>query len=297
MNTTNKIKLIQKLNKNKHKGYSLLKEYKELHNDKEIELAYKYDLVGYISKKIGKEIETLYQNKDYLIGIKYIKANTKILNNIFKKGLRTRNKINIQSIIKEISNPLEMNISLKKTSSYKNKTGCLILKIPKSYLGRKEGEILPIYTKNKNSYYILTEYIYGYIPVDKYIIKEIIQNPNYKEKHTPTEDKLYYEINALIKEKENLIELKETIEEYQYQILYKSYKDTYKKYGHEQAKYALLNFINNNTINNFTGINNRVNLKTYINNQNITKILSNHYQKEDNKNIIEDFIKEIESNN
>lgn len=105
---------------------------------------------------------------------------------------------------------------LKAVSEYKNSNGCFI---PKSYIGKSEGEIKPIYYKN-NEMILLPEFIYGYLPVEDNNLREIIRNPKYENARTYSNKGLYYDDGAYYKLRE---------------ILLKVYLDTYYMDGYEQA--------------------------------------------------------------
>jgi hypothetical protein len=94
---------------------------------------------------------------------------------------------------------ITMNAELKLAHNYKGSSGCFIIKIPASYIGMGDGEVKPIYFKDKEGIKLLSEYIYGYISCnEKGELGNIIHNPNYTDEHIyiDSEDSLLYETRA-----------------------------------------------------------------------------------------------------
>lgn len=191
-----------------------------------------------------------------------------------------------------------LNGQLKAAVGYKNSEGCILVKIPKSYLGKEDGEIKPIYYKKDSSVRLLPEFVYGYIPVGKDgKLGEIIHNPNYTENHDLDNVNLMYENSAVIKARKEGIDLKKQDVglDVKYQILVKAYSETKEKYGDKQAEYALLELINKNDVQYFTGQNNRNDLKKYVCFANILKIMSFgvDIEKIDKNSIISNFCNQV----
>lgn len=187
-------------------------------------LAKEYDEIGYISMKLGKELEELWDD-DYFIGIHrtgYSSAD-EIIKDVFQNGLINNGDgmlgivyedpdkmIEIEKTVSECTDLKFLVAQLKTAHGYKNSEGSFVVKIPKSYLGRKEGEIKPIYFK-ENEYIkrLLPEYIYGYVPCyengENLDLGEMIKNPNYKDNHDYDNEGLLYESDALFKMKNEKI--------------------------------------------------------------------------------------------
>jgi len=197
-----------------------------------------------------------------------------------------------------------LNGQLKAAHGYKGSQGCIIVKIPKSYLGKCDGPIEPIYYMNDGVTKLLPEFIYGYVPVDKEgRLGEININPKYKDVHNLNNPHLLYEESAVYKAKREGIKLeKESISfDDKYEIIRQAYRDTMLKYGSYQAEQALLNLINNNEVQYFTGQNNRALLSKYVIYGDILNVLAITNSNLSNVNdIIQSFIadcNEIEKEN
>lgn len=277
--------------KNIH-GYSLIKDARNvLINHSHVEkLAKDYDTIGYMSEEVGRELDSLYDNPDYIVGIHrtgYTRINDEILNDIFNRGLYSNGDLmssganngnyNIEKTVSFFNDLLLMIPSLKTCEGYKTSDGCIIVKIPKSYIGMKDGEVQPIFYK-ENTYQVrlIPEFIYGYIPVKDQKVDKIIHNPNYKDKHMLINDNFYYDDSVKYKykrENKELFELKSVNTSLKYNMLYKAYKDTLEKYGYNQAVTALLELVNKNNVSYFTGRDNKINLSRYVAYNDIKKIL------------------------
>lgn len=180
-----------------------------------VKLAKQYDKYGYMSSSLGKEIEMLFEDDSYIVGIhrtgysivddEYLKDvfNKGLINNMdaFQGGIHTDdNYMNIEKTVTLFHDPIILNGQLKVAHGYKGSYGSVILKIPKSYLGLADGEIKPIYYKDGISARLLPEYVYGYVSVDREgKLGEMIHNPNYTDNHIyiDSEDTLLYESKAL----------------------------------------------------------------------------------------------------
>ena len=279
-------------NRRNDHGFSLIRDARNvsISHPQIRELAQGYDEIGYMSEEVGRQLDRLYDNPDYIIGIHrtgFTRINDKILNDIFYKGLYNNGDImssgsdgqrfNIDKTVSLFNNFLTMVPCLKTSEGYKMSQGCIIVKIPKAYVGKGNGEAHPIYYK-ENDYQVrlLPEFIYGYIPVKDKKIDKIIHNPNYKDKHTLINDNLYYEDSVKYKykrENKELFELKKVNTATKYNMLYKAYMDTLKKYGYKQAVYGLSDLVNKNNVSYFTGKDNKINLSRYVAYNDITKIL------------------------
>lgn len=209
------IKFFKEIDKDK---YHLVKSpYLNKKNKMLVQLAKQYDNLGYMKDNVGKELEKLFEDDSYIVGIHrtgYSVVDDEYLKDIFNKGLINNmdslqsgsyldaDYLDIKKTVDLFYDPIMLNGQLKGAYEYKNSEGCIIVKIPKSYLGMIEGEVKPIYYKDGVTPKLLSEYIYGYIPVSKKgVVGNIINNPNYTDNHIyiDAEDTLLYETNALIR--------------------------------------------------------------------------------------------------
>ena len=177
-------------------------------------LAKKYDELGYMPMEVGKEIEQLFINPNYMIGIHrtgYSNVDEEYIKDVFNRGLINNmdslqtgkelddTYLDIYKTVSFIDGFITMNAELKLSHNYKASSGCFIIKIPASYIGMSGGEVKPIYFRDKEGIKLLSEYIYGYIPCnDKGELGTIIHNPNYTDEHIyiDPEDSLMYETRA-----------------------------------------------------------------------------------------------------
>ena len=202
----------------KDKGYKLIKNFPLLTFNSRVRFQKKYakdyDSVGYISEQLGKDLEKLFDD-DYEIGIHrtgYSVVNKEYLADVFTNGLINNGdamqgvmrsnpdeSMNIEKTVSFMSNIMLLVWQLKIAYGYKDSQGSFIIKIPKSNLGEKDGEIKPIYFKeNEHIRRLLPEFIYGYVPCDgKGNVGKIIKNPNYKEVHDYEITDLIYEYSVL----------------------------------------------------------------------------------------------------
>jgi hypothetical protein len=261
-------------------GYSILRSSESIkEHEYMFNLSKEYDNYGYMSQELGEELDSLFLNNNYIVGIHrtgYTYMDDITINKIFNEGLINNGHImsggiaGTQDIEKTVSLFYDfpiLNGQLKAAHGYKGSEGCIVVKIPKSYLGKEDGEIKPIYYKKDSTVRLLPEFIYGYIPTkESGILGEIIRNPNYRDVHNLDNVNLLYEDSAVIRARKNGIELKqqEVSLDVKYQILAKAYKETYQKHGKRQAEFALLELINKNDIQYFSGQTNRSNLMKYV---------------------------------
>ena len=247
-----------------------------------------FDNYGYMSQELGEELDGLFLDDNYMVGIHrtgYTPIDDLTIDKIFNEGLINNGHImsggmdGTQDIEKTVSLFYDfpvLNGQLKAAHNYKGSEGCIVVRIPKSYLGKEEGEIKPIYYKKDSYVRLLPEFIYGYIPTDKNgVLGEIIRNPNYKDVHNLDNVNLLYEDSAFNRARKNGINLNgEQIGlDVKYEILAKAYKETYQKYGKRQAEHALLELINKNDTQYFIGQNNRDNLMKYVCYGDILKVM------------------------
>ncbi len=236
----------------KKNKYGNQKSYFELVNEKLIELNKK----GFMDDSVENELLRIFNDNNYVIGLHktgYTSINDEVIKDIFSNGLYSNGHIlsfgidgifDIEKTVSFYDVFIDLCVNIKQCKAYKNSDGCIILKIPKNM--KKSNKLF--YLDSDNNVRIYPEYIYGYIPVNNMVVNRIIHNPNYKDKHITLIDK--------------------------YNILLKSYFDTLKKYDYNQAVSAIVNFIKNNDVSYFSGKSNRNNIKKFIKNTEIIKILS-----------------------
>lgn len=190
-----------KLTKN---GYSKRKTHPYIY-----ELAKQYDDYGFMSNKLGKELNNLFED-GYSVAIHrtgYTTMGKKILDDVFNNGLINNgdamlgsvniNWIDIEDTVTFFDRFLIMNGQIKVANKYKNSDGVFVIKVPTSYVNRTEEFAKPIYFMDGDIPRLLPEFIYGYIPVDKNgNCSDIIKNPNYKNEHSYKHNGLYYDSNT-----------------------------------------------------------------------------------------------------
>lgn len=184
-------------------------------NKFDLKRAKAYDEIGYMPKELGEELEKLFDS-DYAVGIHRVGYCDidKTLPCIFKSGLINNGDIlcggiqndyvDINKTVSIMDSFLTMNAELKLAHNYKQSVGCIIIKIPYSYIGMKEGELKPIYYKDEQVIKLLPEYIYGYVPTDRDgHLGTIIHNDSYSDIHTyvDSENSLIYESKAILRSK------------------------------------------------------------------------------------------------
>lgn len=303
---TLRIKLIKELTYSH--GYSMLKSSETLKEDNEfiLNLAKEYDEYGYMSEELGREIDNLFKDEDYIIGIHrtgYNYMDDKMIKSIFDKGLINNGHImqggisdnlDIERTVTLFNDFTILNGQLKSAHGYKGSQGCIIVKIPKSYLGKKDGKIEPIYYVDEGVNKLLPEFIYGYVPVDKEgKLDDIKRNPKYKDIHNLDNPHLLYDQKAFYKAKREGINLQkmDLDPNVKYKIIESAYKDTLNKYGNYQAEQALLRLVNENEVKYFTGRENKERLSKYVIYGNIIEILSINYPNlSDENDILQNFI-------
>ena len=236
----------------KKNKYGNQKSYLELVNDNLAEQNKK----GYMDANVENELLKIFSDNNYVIGVHktgYTPINNDVINDIFLNGLYSNGHIlsggiagryDIERTVNFYDNFVELSVNIKQCKGYKNSNGCIILKIPKNM--KKSNQLF--YVDSDNQVIILPEYIYGYIPVNDMRVTNIFHNPNYKDEHVFLSTK--------------------------YNILFKAYQDTLLKYGYNQAVSAIYNFICNNDVSYFSGLENRNGIKEYIKKDEIIKILS-----------------------
>lgn len=271
-----RLKLIKKQGYDSSHGYSLIKDSKTLDLFEKlksgsyfIKQADGYDEYGYLSNELGNELEQLFMDDDYVIGIHRTgeaSVTDELLDDIFSNGLINAGKtlqtgsfdnssFDINNTV-SIFNKFQHIISqIKASHQYKASDGCIIIKIPKSSIGLDSKNPIPLYHIQNGKYYINPEYIYGYVPVDfKGNVGDIVYNPNYNKQHEY--DYPAYDCSVIENAKE---------------ILFRNYELTYNKYDKKQADTALINFIIRNDTSYFTGENNRKLLNSRVDIYNFIK--------------------------
>jgi len=164
----------------KSKKYIILKELIDDWNEIYEDMQYKFP------RELGEELERNFSDENFVFGIHRTDLNIEqIKNEIFTKGLKNRSNEYTSTVQTFKSFPLMLR-EIIYCNNYKNSQGCVLLKLP------KDCE-LPIYYMEDNNYYILNEYIYGYIKIDDNRVTKFILNPNYKNEHNYESQGLIYD--------------------------------------------------------------------------------------------------------
>lgn len=202
----------------KRKNLYLIKKspYGQINNNYAKGLIQEYDKEKSMPYETGKYLEALFNNsEDYVIGIHktgFSYMDNKKVFQVFNDGLKNLGAI-MQGMVSLANRNIENTVSfidffpllimqIKNANHYKTSTGVFVVKIPKSYLGQKEGEIKPIYFCDNGTIHLLPEFICGYIPVSENGAGDFIPNPNYTDFHTYKNDGLEYDISVENKIKE-----------------------------------------------------------------------------------------------
>lgn len=224
----------------------------------------------YQNNDLAEMLYWLYDNKKYAIGVYWTTLDN--VNRIFAEGL-----VNLDSSLLSLSSQItfyrnqylfEKNI----TSDIKNE-GYIIVKIPKSYIGKASGEVKPIFHKLKDKYYLLNEFIYGYVDVKNNNMIKL--NPNYTDKHNIDNNNLKCDSRALHFKKsknEEIIETNLSLYD-KYCILEKCYIETMDLHGEDIAYEALIQLILYNKIDGFVTSEAKEDLKKNVLYSDIIEIL------------------------
>ncbi len=164
---------------------------------------------GNMPYETGKYLEAIFNNEEYIMGIHRTglsPATPRFIAEVFDNGIKnlgdrmqgmiSRADRNIEKIVSLFDNfPLLIG-QIKDAYKYKASQGVFVVKIPKSYIGVKEGEVKPIYFNDGGTMYLLPEFICGFIPVSEAGTGGFIPNPNYSDFHTYKSDGLVYDISV-----------------------------------------------------------------------------------------------------
>lgn len=165
---------------------SIIKDYDKKYNEMQYQ----------IPKETGKILQELFDDDNYMLGIHRTNFSYE---EIFKNGLKMRGNDFTDNV--QISGYFPFLLEqIKYCKEYKASTGCIIVQIPKT-------NDKPIYFaggENNSEYYLLPEYIAGYIPVFDKNVEDIIINPNYRIEHNYETDGLEYDERLEYPEKINM---------------------------------------------------------------------------------------------
>lgn len=215
----------------------------------------------YYDDNLAEMLYSLYDNEKYAIGV--YEADADSVNRIFNEGLA-----NLESSLLSLSSSIifyknqylfEKNIMLDI-----KKEGYIIVKIPKSYIGKANGEVKPIFHRRNDKYYLLNEFIYGYVDVKNNNTIKI--NPNYTDNHNIDNNNLQCDsrINHLKKLKNKEIEEINLSLYDKYCILEKCYIETMDLFGEDIAYEALIQLILHNKIDGFATTKTKEDLKKNV---------------------------------
>lgn len=261
-------------------GYAIFNTKSHILNDlKNLE----NDHTDYQNNNLSAILFDLYDNEKYAIGISWTKKDN--VNRIFDKGLVNLEPslLSISSKITFFRNPYLLR---KNVMSNIKDEGFVIVKIPKSYIGKVNGKVKPIFYKRNDKYYLLNEFIYGYVNVeDDNVIKF---NPNYTNKHIIDNANLVYDSRAVhLKKHKNEEIIKNNLSLYdKYCILENCYIETMDLFGEDIAYEALLQLIMDNKIDSFATSPNKEDLKKYIKYDDIIEIMKYNNQEENDYNCL-----------
>ncbi len=285
-------RLCKDLGKDTSHGYSILHSSKTLRNYEYLyKVAFSCDQFGYISQALGEELDGLFMDTNSSVALHqtgYAKVNSHYLEDVFGKGLLNEGSM-LQGLVKPYLSlettatiyddlgPLLLN--LKTTEEEKNSQGAIILKIPKSCLGKGKQSPTPLYYydyQQQGGYRILPQFIYGYIPVNHRASFGIIHNPNYQASPDLENIHLYYDEAAVTKEQLKAINHQQERYDlaFQYSVLEKAITTNYWQQGQEVTIEALKELYNSHCVTGFSSDNSQKALQKYINYGDITNILT-----------------------
>lgn len=309
-----RLDFIKELGYDTSHGYSIIKSSKSL-NEHEfmMDLAKQYDEYGYASQELGEELDNLFLDDNYVIGIHrtgYTRITNDVLKDIFEKGLINNGhafqgapteQCYIERTVSLFHDFPILCAQLKASHGYRCSEGCIIVRIPKECLYETNKEPMPMYYESDGGTRLLPQFIYGYIPVDNEgRLGNIHKNPNYQETPIKNEN-LLFDDKVSVRAKRNgyNIEIEKRPIEEKYAVLKNAYSDTLSKYGVKQAEYALFKLINENNVKYFSGSNNRQYLINHVAYGDIIEILSygmENLNDTDINSIIQNFMNNIPSN-
>lgn len=306
-----RLDFIKELKYDNSHGYSIIKSSKSLvEQEFMMELSKQYDEYGYMSQELGEELDNLFLDDNYVIGIHrtgYTAITNKILKDIFDKGLinnghafqgAATGQCDIERTVSIFHDFPILCGQLKAAHGYKCSEGCIVVRIPKECLYETEKEPMPMYYNLDGTIRLLPQYVYGYIPVDKEgNLGNMYKNSNYQEKTIKNENLLFDDkISGRAKRNGYSIEIEKRPMNEKYNVLKNAYLETLNKYGKRQAEHALLKLINENSVEFFTGANNRQYLLQHVAYGDVIKILAYGSEKLDNNDInsiINNFVNEF----
>jgi len=306
-----RLDFIKELGYDRSHGYSIIKDSKSLFEQEFImQLAKQYDEYGYMSQELGEELDKLFLDNDYIIGIHrtgYTSINENILKDIFENGLINNGHAMVGAPVGQCD--IEKTVSLfndfavlcgqlKSSHGYKCSEGCVIVRIPKECLYESDKEPMPMYYESEGVIRLLPQFIYGYVPVDREgKLGTIYKNKNYSEIPIKNENLLFDgKVSGRFKRNGYSIRIDKRPVEEKYNVLKKAYLDTLNKYGEKHAEYALIELINHNNVEYFSGNDNREYLESHVIYGDIFSILGytmDDLYTEDINSIIQNFINSV----
>ena len=187
----------------KEKGYKIVNSRGYLTYSRSMQAwAKEYDKSKYmaLSEDLGEQLEALFE-EGYVVGIHQLinRLSLEEVNECFKKGFCTLKNVEDLPDINldfELTNLFPMFMGQLKTSNRQ----VLLTKIPEDYIGYaiNKEDILPIYKKRNNDYYLLPEYIYGVLDCRKDFVcmEDFIKNNGYKNIHGYEDCELVYDASV-----------------------------------------------------------------------------------------------------
>lgn len=142
--------------------------------------------------RLGKQLEQIYDDPDYIIYIhrSFMSSIDLIKNHLFLDGLKSIEGASLNNVARPCTTIGSFFSQLLSTYLYKFSKSCVIIKVPKSFLELNGAK--PIWNPITDSTYeLLPEYILGVIDVYQGSVNNLTFNPNYSNYHN-------YESNDLV---------------------------------------------------------------------------------------------------
>lgn len=156
------------------------------------DVASQYDENGFIPQEIGKTVQELFADDNYVIGIHRVKEAD--VDDIFEKGIINNFDLNddlsgpsIETTVDFYKDHINLLGEVKQSSLF-DSDGAVIVKIPRYYMKNYTAYDVekPIFYKDiEKNCRLLPEYVYGYACVDSLSnIVGFVENEKYSDEHT-----------------------------------------------------------------------------------------------------------------
>lgn len=229
-----------------------------------------------------KDIKKVFEN-GYFLGLYEVKKNdfnTSFLNNVFCNGIEYENKYKVHNYrsLYNFFNIYESYDSFEDSLSSlinNNIGGYILIRVNDQCLGKKEP-FIPIYMKKEEKIYLLSQYIYGYVPVtDNHRFGNFIMSSNLLFDYCLENKNLLYEalVEFKLQQKGDKSYHNDKSLEELYQIIVDAYVTTIDHFNKKQADRAL-SLLLENKVGLFAGDKIKSLLKKYVLYADIKKILA-----------------------